>query len=316
MRFFLREQPVGTWIDDIEPWPKVRACPSVTAQNMDQCMTGAVDGDGLPVMKPTQWLANNPALTLPMQKFKCNRQHQHSNPTGKALEKLKVYPWRLCGAVETGIQLLKEKCARGTAIHTIYPAIGTGDIDVNAPLQPPKMPVRGLGCPACHSALRKTSPMHTRDRATCYYPDIASVRWECPSCQDLKGRNPRRSDAGHTFIEVECRFSDRGPPPRTGAHPREPREKATTHPSAEASSHDATREDPGVLAARTEFLTLVVRLSKPAAQAAVRRIPQQRPGPEERTQCNAHDERTKLREQVQADYRTGPASTCRSACAI
>ena len=51
-RFFLREQPVGTWIDDIDPWPKVRSDPSVTAQNMDQCMAGAVDGEGLPVMNP------------------------------------------------------------------------------------------------------------------------------------------------------------------------------------------------------------------------------------------------------------------------
>ena len=89
--------------------------------------------------------------------------------------------------------------------------------------------------------------MHTRDRANCYYLDVTPVRWECPSCQDLKGRNPRRSDSGHTFIEGECQFSDRGPPPRTGAHPRGPREKATTHPSAEASSHDANTEDPGVL---------------------------------------------------------------------
>ena len=50
-------------------------------------MAGAVDDDGWPFMKPTHWLANDPALTLPMQKFKCNRQHQHSSPAGKALEK-------------------------------------------------------------------------------------------------------------------------------------------------------------------------------------------------------------------------------------
>ena len=102
-RFFLREQPVGTWIDDIDPWPKVRSDPSVTAQNMDQCMAGAADDDGWPVMKPTQWLANSPALTLPVQKFKWDGLHDHSSPPGKALEKLKVYPWRLCVPVVTGI---------------------------------------------------------------------------------------------------------------------------------------------------------------------------------------------------------------------
>ena len=198
-------------------------------------MAGAVDDDGWPVMKPTQWLANDPVLTLPMQKFKCNRQHQHSNPTGKALEKLKVYPWRLCGAVVTGIQLLKEKRARGAATLTIYPTIGTGDEDVNTPLQPPaprpKMTHKGFGCPACNSGLRANSPMHTRDRATCYYPDVTPVRWECPACQDSRGRNPRRTDEGHSFIENKCRFADSEPPPRKGAHPRGPREKAITHSS-------------------------------------------------------------------------------------
>ena len=139
-------------------------------------MAVAADDDGWPVMKSIQLLANSPALTLPIQKFKCDGLHYHSSPTGKALEKLKVYPWRLCGAVVTGIQHLKEECARGTMIHSIYLTIGTGDIDVNAPVQPPKMTVRGLGCPACHSALRKDSPMHTRNRANWYYPDIKPVR--------------------------------------------------------------------------------------------------------------------------------------------
>ena len=39
-RYFLREQPEGTWIDDIEPWPKVVCDPTVVSQTMDQCMTG------------------------------------------------------------------------------------------------------------------------------------------------------------------------------------------------------------------------------------------------------------------------------------
>ena len=50
-RYFLREQPVRTWIDDIEPWPKVANHPSFVQQTMEQCMTGAVGEHGLPVKK-------------------------------------------------------------------------------------------------------------------------------------------------------------------------------------------------------------------------------------------------------------------------
>ena len=75
---------------------------------------------------------------------------------------------------------------------------------------------------------------------------VTPVRWECPACQDNRGRNPRRTNEGHTFIENKCRFSDSEPPPRKGAHPKGPREKATTHSSAEASSHDVNTEVLGV----------------------------------------------------------------------
>ena len=69
------------------------------------------------------------------------------------------------------------------------------------------------------------------------------------------------------------------------------------------------------LETRTQFLTLMVRPSKPAAQAAVHRTPQQRPDPEDRTSSHAHDVRTKLLGQARTGYRIGHASTCKSACA-
>ena len=53
-RYFLREQPVGTWIDQIEPWPKVQTYEIVVTQNMDQCMAGTEDDYGRPVQKPTE----------------------------------------------------------------------------------------------------------------------------------------------------------------------------------------------------------------------------------------------------------------------
>ena len=77
----------------------------------------------------------------------------------------------------------------------------------------------------------------------------------------------------------------------------------------------ATMPQKGSWCSWKQFLMLMARLSKPAAQASVRRTLQQRPGPEDRTQCNAHDERTKLLGQARTGYRIGHVSTRRSICA-
>ncbi len=97
-----------------------------------------------------------------------------------------------------------------------------------------------MGCPACHNSLRKDSPMHTRNPATCSHPNIVPVYWDCPGCRDDRGRNPRYTDPGHNYQDGKCRFAHRGPPPRIGAHPRDPRTPAANHPSADISGYDAT----------------------------------------------------------------------------
>ena len=72
-------------------------------------MAGAADEDGLPVMKPTEWTANSATLVKPMKRLKCDHLHAHAHPTGKHLEKLKEYTWKLCNAVVTGIIMLKKE---------------------------------------------------------------------------------------------------------------------------------------------------------------------------------------------------------------
>ena len=239
-RFFLREQPAGTRLDYINPWPKVLAHGSVITQLMDQCMTGKKDDAGMPVQKTTEWTANSPHLLWPMQRLACDRSHTHGHPTGKALEKTKVYTWMLCNTIVTGVQDLKTYLGDAWKHAPIYPTIGTGSDDIPPPL--PRAPPGGAGCPACHNRLRNDSPLHTRDPTSCRHPNIKSKKWECPACEEVKGRSPLAKDPGHTFVKDQCKFADRGAPPRSGAHPRDPRRKATTHPSAEASSVDAIAE--------------------------------------------------------------------------
>ena len=76
-RFFLREQPVRTWIDQIPPWTTVIKHASVVTQTMDQCMTGAKDEWDQPVMKPTEWTANSETLVAPMRRYFCDGTHIH-----------------------------------------------------------------------------------------------------------------------------------------------------------------------------------------------------------------------------------------------
>ena len=90
-RYFLREQPSGTWIDYIEPWPKNVNSKDVVTQSMDQCMSGCRAADGTPVKQPTEWTANHELLVKPMRKFVCDGSHEHAHPTGKELERLKLH---------------------------------------------------------------------------------------------------------------------------------------------------------------------------------------------------------------------------------
>eukprot|EP00959_Pyramimonas_sp_CCMP1952_P299119 6256921-Pyramimonas_sp.AAC.1 len=46
-RFYLREQPVGTWVDEIPPWTTLAKREDTRKVNMDQCTTGLRDSHGV-----------------------------------------------------------------------------------------------------------------------------------------------------------------------------------------------------------------------------------------------------------------------------
>ena len=247
-RYFLREQPAGTQMDQIDPWPMVRQDKSVLSTLMDQCAAGAVDEDGTPVRKRTEWTSNSQTLLEPMAILQCSGKHTHGDPCNRALEKLKVYPWKLCHAVVTGIKLLKKELTRSVRLTTeTYPTTEAGTATDDTPPVPPALPAGGMGCPACNANMRRASPMHTRNSLTCRQSHVTSEPWECPTCvaREQDYQNPRSNDHGHNFQKGKCRFSNLNPQVRTGAHPRQPRPRADEHPSAERSSHEAADEESG-----------------------------------------------------------------------
>ncbi len=256
-RYFLREQPVGNWVDEIPPWTRVASSPHIVRTNMDQCMTGAIDEDGTPAKKPTQWMANHECLVTPLRQYRCDMNHDHCCPTNRRLEKLKQYPEKLCEIVVEGIVSLNEqvKYLNEKAFPTTETGSGPGDPATGEVI--PRPPPSGWGCPACADNIRKTSPSHTRDRRQCRWYDVEPIHWKCPSC--VKDRNRSYK---HSLTPGECRFAvpftlpedhprthdpvrpgssgDGGEPPdvattRRGAHPRDPRPRSHAHPSGDAS---------------------------------------------------------------------------------
>ena len=126
----------------------------------------------------------------------------------------------------------------------------------------------------------------------------------------MKQQSPEaeiQADPDHNFVLGECRFADMPPPSsRIGQHPREPRQQASTHPSAEASSHDVTREDPGV----PGDMHPVAEAQEPAGQASGSSSGRGRPEGSVDTVPRTRRTYTDT-ELAQPDYRTGHASTFR-----
>eukprot|EP00959_Pyramimonas_sp_CCMP1952_P133038 2781332-Pyramimonas_sp.AAC.1 len=58
-RFYLREQPVGTWVDQIPPWTTFAKDKGTCKVNVDQCATGLGDSHGVLIRKPTEIMANH-----------------------------------------------------------------------------------------------------------------------------------------------------------------------------------------------------------------------------------------------------------------
>ena len=210
-RYFLREQPSGTALDYIEPWPQVQKDPEVKTLTIDQCMTGQKDRAGQPVKKPTEMTANNEILLEPMRYFVCDNSHEHATPTGEELHRTQVYTWKLCKAIVTGIENLRQKVRHVKA----YPAATTGTEEEPSDKTSNQLSSRKRwACPACEANLRGASPAHTRVLGDCKYKTTEPRPWTCPVCAHWENtyRNPRATTPGHTNIEGQCRFPVIAPP--------------------------------------------------------------------------------------------------------
>ena len=222
-RSFILQQPKDSGFEKIHPWNHIMEDDNMNIRSMTKRTE-----IGTARLQTTEWITNAGYALHPLQPYMTG----HKIFEGSSRD--------LCELVITGIQRMIAIDARisMTDRTSAFPTASTNTDRVPRPV----LPARGMGCTGCDQGLRRDSPVHSRDPTTCRHPDILPVRWECPACQDDKGRSSRFTDPGHLFEEGKCRFSDRAPPSRIGAHPREPRMPNVSHPSAEASSHDVASD--------------------------------------------------------------------------
>eukprot|EP00959_Pyramimonas_sp_CCMP1952_P099702 2084717-Pyramimonas_sp.AAC.1 len=78
-RFYLREQLVGTWVDEIAPWTRLAKCEGICKVNMGQCTTDFRDPHGVFIRKPIEIMANRRLLLTPFERKRCTGYHQHAS---------------------------------------------------------------------------------------------------------------------------------------------------------------------------------------------------------------------------------------------
>eukprot|EP00959_Pyramimonas_sp_CCMP1952_P026467 555207-Pyramimonas_sp.AAC.1 len=75
-RFFLREQPVRTWVDQMPPWTTLAKSKGICKVNMGPCTTGSRDSHRVLLRKPTEIMANHRLLLTPFERKRCTGHRQ------------------------------------------------------------------------------------------------------------------------------------------------------------------------------------------------------------------------------------------------
>eukprot|EP00959_Pyramimonas_sp_CCMP1952_P037432 783363-Pyramimonas_sp.AAC.2 len=84
-RFYLREQPVRTWVDRIAPWATMAKSKGTGKVNVDQCTTGLRDSHGVLIRKLARIMANHRLLFTPFELERCSGHRQHASACNKEL---------------------------------------------------------------------------------------------------------------------------------------------------------------------------------------------------------------------------------------
>ena len=255
-RHFLSENPLGSDLFKLDIYQYIlMTYPHILRQTIDMCAAGMVDYDsGRPIRKATEIWTSSSRIVKPLEKFRCNGQHEHEPIQGVCSDgelrshKCRIWPWPLATAVAAGIvDEVRHTQQQQQRNHRLtYPESAT-QADGKAPEFPPyderkRSNRHHWPCPACNKNLHKNDPTHTRHDYDCRFPLEESIEWKCPSCK----AGHSRYAGHHTNTPGECRWTaipERQGTPRIGSHPRQPRTPATSDPTIDMHPGNAPQDD-------------------------------------------------------------------------
>ena len=95
---YVNEQPAGSSMYGVVPWPQVCAHPRCCKELFDQCKLGQRDSKGQPVKKSTELRAFAPDLLYYFKGLKCGRFPKQCNGvhvglTGHEAYRARIWPW-------------------------------------------------------------------------------------------------------------------------------------------------------------------------------------------------------------------------------
>ena len=204
-RHFILEQPRNSTMFDLKEWKQLM--PQLHIIVCDQCRFGLVEKNGMPLKKPTKFVASHATLLAHLQNKFCLERHSH----GKVTSDAEKWPLKLCKAIATGIaDLLCDRHCHTQ--HLLF------------------LPT--FSCPGCRGHVRRDDPRHVRDE-TCKFKDDETTEWTCPACK----KHRHRSDTTHT-LGPDCRWAianyrvEGAGRARRGHHPRDPSVPASSDPTS------------------------------------------------------------------------------------
>ena len=124
---FVNEQPTGSYLYEVDPWPSVLKDPRVCSTIFDQCQLGQCNSRGQHVKKSTQLVASHDDLLYYFHGLKCGRfpkqcKGVHAALTGQEAYKARIWPWAFARRMAWGIvRLMKRKHWKPRQAH--YPTL-------------------------------------------------------------------------------------------------------------------------------------------------------------------------------------------------
>ena len=95
---FVEEQPTGSTLYQVQPWPEVMQHPRTVSVRFDQCQLGQRNSRGEHVKKPTELVASDRDLLHFFEGLKCGHfpkrcSGHHAPLTGTEAYRARIWPW-------------------------------------------------------------------------------------------------------------------------------------------------------------------------------------------------------------------------------